>query len=150
MSTQEKSFYLGRVGVIPYLQANLVKKANDLSNHVSVTVYTTSGCSPWNRCSVDNVPKFVFMHNCNETVQKVVALTQTHEIRLLWFGLCTIFAGQNIWQTHFPLRHHCQCQSQSSESRAPYAVSQGTLNLLLSAFVLYVFTENTNYFLTLH
>jgi hypothetical protein len=96
LSTQENSFYLGRVGVIPYLQANLIKKANDLSNHVSVIAYNTLGCSPCNRCSADNVPKFIFMHNRSETEQKMAALTQTHEIRLLSFGLCTIFAGQNI------------------------------------------------------
>jgi len=26
------------------------------------------------------------MHNCNETEHKMAALTQTHEIRLIWFG----------------------------------------------------------------
>jgi hypothetical protein len=99
LSTQENSFYLDRVGVIPCLQANLVKKANDPSNNVSVTASTTLGCTPCNRCSVYNVPKFTFVHNWNETEQKMAALTQTHEIRLLWFGLYTTFAGQSIWHS---------------------------------------------------
>jgi hypothetical protein len=29
------------------------------------------------------------MHNCNETEQKMAALTQAHEIRLIWCGFVT-------------------------------------------------------------
>ena len=146
----KEQFLLRQGGCDPLLAGNLVKKANDPSNHVSITASTTLGCTPCNRCSVYNIPKFTFMHNCNETEQEMAALTQMHEIRLLWFGLYTIFAGQNIWQTHFLLRHHCQCQSQSCESRAPHYLSQDTLNLLLSACVLYAFTKKKTPVIFLH